>query len=300
MRFVTLAVILANLLAVSMGLPAITLAQEDVTTKREAAAIRAAAKDYAAALARGDAGALSKLWTDDGDYVDATGQRFKAREIISQLSGSIEKKRAVTSDEESKLRFITADVVVEDGTMGAEVTDDGEAAAGRFTAVWVKRDGRWRLDSLREAINVPVAEDPLQALEWLIGEWAGKADGSSVLVSSHRSNDGHFVVREFVDRHADGSAISGTQRIGWDASAGKLKCWTFDSLGGSGEGTWKRDGNRWVVESTDVLPDGRILTGRSTYIPGADGQFVWESAGAAIGDTSVPARRVKFNRAAEK
>jgi uncharacterized protein (TIGR02246 family) len=295
-------VILVSLAAAGLVLSPTTRAEEDENAKREEAAIRAAARQYTAALAAGDADALRKMWSDDGDYIDVTGQAFTAGEIISQLpgDGASDKRPSAAVSPDSTLRFITADVAVEDGAMMGSAAEDGEAAIGRYTAVWVKRDGRWRLDSLREAVNVAAAEDPLQALDWLIGEWAGKADGSSILVSSRRSNDGHFIIREFVDRHANGAATHGTQRIGWDASAGKFKCWTFDSLGGTGEGSWQQDGNRWVVETIAISSDGRKSTSKSTYIPGADGHFVWETADTKVGEANVPARRVQFKRAAEK
>jgi uncharacterized protein (TIGR02246 family) len=302
MRLSMKCVVLASLMALDIALPATTRAEDNDAAKREAAAIRAAAAQYVAALAAGDADALRRMWSDDGDYIDATGRAFKAREIIAQLpgDGAPDKRPSIAASSESTLRFITDDVVVEDGAMVGSAAEDSEAAMGRFTAVWVKRDGRWRLDSLREAINVAPAEDPLQALDWLIGEWAGKADGSTILVSSRRSNDGHFIVREFVERHPSGSATHGTQHISWDASTGKFKCWTFDSLGGSGEGIWQQDGNRWVVETIALSSDGRKSTSKSTYIPGADGRFVWETADTKVGDANVPGRRVQFKRAAEK
>jgi hypothetical protein len=157
------------------------------------------------------------------------------------------------------------------------------------------------LDSLRESsIASPAGEDPLKALDWLLGEWAGKADGNSILVSAKRSNDGHFVVREFADRDANGSVVVGTERIGWDEEAGKFKCWSFDSQGDTGQGVWRRDENRWIVETMAVMPDGRKVTTTSVYAPGDDGRFVWEAAGAKVGGDNVPGRRVEFKRAADK
>src|SRR5262249_8034540 len=144
---------------------------------------------------------------------------------------------------ESTIRFIGPGVAIEDGATGKEVTDDGALVTGRFTAVWVKRNGRWRLDSLRDACGAPAAtSDRLHAFDWLIGEWAGKTDSSTILVSSRWSDDRHFIIRDFVERAGDGEAVSATQRIGWDATTGTIKCWTFDSQGGSGEGSWRQDG----------------------------------------------------------
>ncbi len=271
--------------------------------KAESAAIRKAANEYSAAMRRGDFNALCNMWTSEGDYVDAAGRMFKANEIVprqtvGKASGS-EKSDDLVS--ESTIRIVAPGVAIEDGATGKEVADDGSIATGRFTAVWVKRNGRWRLDSLREASGVPAAtSDRLHALDWLIGEWAGKTDNGALLVSSRWSDDGHFIIRDFVERAGDGEAVTATQRIGWDATTGSIKCWTFDSQGGSGEGSWRQDGKRWIVKTTENMPDGGKVTASTIYIPGDQGRFVWEAEGTKVAGENVSPRRVEFKRAAEK
>lgn len=49
----------------------------------ELKAIRAAAAAYGDSLEEGDAEALAAAWTADGDYVDAAGRAFKARDLIA-------------------------------------------------------------------------------------------------------------------------------------------------------------------------------------------------------------------------
>ena len=242
------------------------------------------------------------MWTPEGDYVDASGKKFKVRKMLSRQddakSSAAESAGAQAPD--STLRFIARDVAIEDGISGRGMTDAGDVVTGRFTAVWVKRDDRWQLDSLREAeVTSPAAKDRLQELGWLIGEWVGTTDDGAILVSSHWSDDGHYIVREFIDRGDGREVVSGTQRIGWDASAGKIKCWTFDSQGGSGEGYWRRDGKRWIVETTEVMTDGKKATTSTVYIPGGEGRFVWETTGAKLAGESVPPQRVEFKRAAD-
>jgi uncharacterized protein (TIGR02246 family) len=278
-------------------------AQEKAAVKGDAAAVRAAARAYVAALRRGDMEAARQAWMPDGEYVDAAGRSSKAREVIESHAApanqTADKREVALPD--SSLRFVTPDVAIEDGVVEGELTDDGRAVTGKFTAVWVKRDGRWRLDSLREtAVAAPSASDRLQALQWLIGEWVGPTDGGAILVSSRWSDGGHYIVREFAERAGDGEVISGSQRIGWDPSSHRIKCWTFDSHGGSGEGVWRNEGDRWIIDTTEVMPDGTKATASAMYAPIGEGRFVWEAAGGKVGDKNVPTRRVEFKRAAER
>ena len=146
----------------------------------------------------------------------------------------------------------------------------------------------------------PTPADHLQPLAWLIGEWTGTTDYGAVLVSSHWCDGGNFIVREFLVRGDDGMAAGGTQRIGWDPIKRRIKSWTFDSQGGFGEGYWRQDGERWVVESTEVTADGRQVTLSAVYTPVEDGKFAWEIKASPVVDRPLPAQRVEFSRAAEE
>lgn len=143
------------------------------------------------------------------------------------------------------------------------------------------------------------ANDHLQSLGWLIGEWAGSSDNGNVLVSSHWSDGGNFIVREFIMRTADGDEAGGNQRIGWDPSSNRIKCWSFDSQGGFGEGFWRHDGKSWFVESEEVLADGSKSATTTVYTPEGDGRFAWEVKRAKVGDVSLPMQRNEFVRAAQ-
>lgn len=281
-------------------------AQEGREQKGDAAGVRAAAREYLNAMHRGDRKAAADVWTTDGEYTDAAGQTVKARKLLAQDSAPAGEApetdiKADIKLPESTLRFVTPEVAIEDGKSNSELTEDGRTVTGKFTAIWVKQDGKWRLDSLREtAIVPPSATERLQPLEWLIGEWVGAVEGGAVLVSSHWCDAGNYIVREFVERGADGAVTTGSQRIGWDPSVQKIKCWTFDSHGGSAEGIWRQDGDRWIVEMTEVMPDGSKAAAMASYTLAGDGRFVWEAMRGKVGDKAVPARRVEFKRAAER
>jgi uncharacterized protein (TIGR02246 family) len=304
MRILFPAIVLAGLTAVSWPIVPSAWAQEERDQKKDTAGVRAAAREYLEALRRGDLKAAAEVWTADGEYTDAAGTSQKARKLLAEQTAAAGDEAVAEAEvklPDSTLRFVTPDVAVEDGKTKSELSEDGRLVAGKFTAVWVKRDGKWRLDSLREsAVVPPSASERLQPLEWLNGEWVGATDRGVILVSSRWCDAGHFILREFVERAADGGVTTGSQRIGWDPSIEKIKCWTFDSHGGSAEGIWRQEGDRWIVETTEVMPDGSKAAALSSYTPAGDGRFVWEASRGKIGDKTVPTRSVEFKRAAER
>jgi uncharacterized protein (TIGR02246 family) len=245
--------------------------------------------------------ALARLWTEEGDYVDASGRKIKARDLIgtNATARRAVRRQDVVDTVQSEIRFITPNVAIEDGTYDCGDEAGETEATGRFTAVWVKQNDRWLLDSVRESITTtPPRSENLKPLEWLVGEWVGVSEDSVILVSSRWSDTGNYIIRE----HAvigDGGEVTGTERIGWDPSAREFRSWTFDSQDGRGEGRWKREGDRWVVDTTEVTADGKKATTSTLVTPGGEDQYVWEVKSSKIGDQNVAPQRVKFTRAPE-
>jgi hypothetical protein len=154
-----------------------------------------------------------------------------------------------------------------------------------------------------DGVTSPAAEPRspnghLQSLTWLLGEWAGKTEDESILISAHWSDGGSSIVREFVVRSDGRETMGGTERIGWDAAAGKFRSWTFDSDGGNGEGHWERDGDKWRMEAHEVLPDGQASKTSIIITPKDNDHFVWQVEAAKVSDRSLPTMRVEFQRAA--
>jgi uncharacterized protein (TIGR02246 family) len=276
-------------------------AVEASETGGETAAVRSASRSYVDAVARGDSETLLRAWTNEGDYVDASGRRHRAREFIrtSAARPGAAKMNRRAEKHESSLRFIAPGVAIEDGAYDAGTSGEGQASTGRFTAVWVKRDGRWLLDSLREAVSAtsPMSER-LRPLEWLLGEWVGVADDSAILVSARVSDRGTYIIRDFAVL-GDAVEATATERIGWDQESGGFKSWTFDSQDGRGEGTWKRDGDGWIVETREVMGDGSQALTTAKVSLGDGRHFLWNVTQSKVGDESLPVRRIKFQRAPE-
>jgi len=253
-------------------------------------------------MQRGDHAALRGMWTAEGDYVDASGKVTKAKDLFpeSARQPATEVPQSEVTGWESSLRFITPEVAIEDGILESGARSDGSTVSHRFSVVWVKRDGQWLIDSLREATSSsPSIHDRLSPLSWLVGEWAAQTKDGEILVSAHWSDQGKYLIRDFVVRGEGREPISGTERIGWDPAAKKIKSWMFDSQGGAGEGYWRRDGEQWVVEAVETMPDGNKAETSLIYMPTKPGQFMWEVARSQVADEKLPAQRIEFNRAAE-
>jgi hypothetical protein len=149
-----------------------------------------------------------------------------------------------------------------------------------------------------EPLNAaPSPGDSLHSLEWLLGEWTGMTDNAVVLVSAHWCDGGAFIERNIVVRPAGQPEIGGTQRIGWDPIRRRIKCWTFDSQGGTGEGYWQREGKSWIVESDEVLADGETSSTISKFTPQGKDRFLWDVERASVDGAILPKQQIEFVRA---
>jgi uncharacterized protein (TIGR02246 family) len=273
----------------------------DETGARDEQAIRAAAKQYVEALAQGDAKTLSALWVPDGDIVDEFGRSTPAREVIDREAKAREapaespKGGPEVNLGGSTIRFLTSDVAVEDGRVDVTAKDQ-PPRLGRFTAIWVRGDGRWRLATLREARISTSTADDLAALDAMVGQWTGQA-GTAQLDASARWNDKHtFLEREITVTHDGRVIMDGRQRIGIDPIDGKIKSWMHDSDGGHGEGVWTRHGDAWIVQATGVSPDGKRTASTNVYTFDGPESLTWKSDGGYSGGEKVAGFEIKLKR----
>ena len=79
--------------------------------------------------------------------------------------------------------------------------------------------------------------------------WSPNATGRGTTTSWR----GPFTVAGF----ATASTWPACRFIGWDPATEQIRSRVFDSDGGFGQGTWKKKGNRWYIQQSGVLPDGR-------------------------------------------
>jgi uncharacterized protein (TIGR02246 family) len=247
----------------------------------DVAAIRQRIESYVAAYNRQDAAAVAELWSEDAVYVNhQTGERIHGRAAIAAMFQSL-----FQSGEASQLsvtveaiRLITADVAIEDGAAEI-VTAAGEVENSTYTAVHVKKDGDWFLDSVRETATPAPTETPSQLddLAWLVGEWLDQDESATVRTQWQWAKNKTFLTSTFTVSVEDRLELEGTQIIGWDAANGRIRSWVFDSEGGFGEGVWRRAGNQWIVDSTSTMSDGSQGSATNVYTIVDENTFTWKS-----------------------
>lgn len=313
------AVALSALLVVHVSLVAGCLAAaEPAGREADAAAIRAAAKVYMEALQRGEAQTLADLWTTDGDIIDDAGQVLHGRGTVAgTTAGESAGPRPEFRITETNLRFVTADVAIEDGQVEVTLPSGGRPLEGRFSATWVREAGTWKLAALREARDPePSGLDALRDLDWMVGEWKAidetSHDGEATDVKpaaevtmSVRWNEPHtYLLREMRIRpanadatHASGLEIS--QRIGWDPLARRIRSWAFGSDGSHSEATWLRDGGSWVARTASVQPDGSQTSAINVYTFDGKDRCTMRSLHTHVGGEHLPPVALTLVRVAE-
>jgi uncharacterized protein (TIGR02246 family) len=267
------------------------------------AAIQKNAEACVQAFDKGDAGALAALFTEEGDFTDDTGRHLKGREAIEKAFAKVfadnkDLKLRIDSD---SLKFVSPDVAIEDGVSSVIAPDGSPPTRARFTNVHVKKDGKWLLSSVREAPYAPPTNsEHLRDLEYLVGEWADEsAKGEVARIEFDWAANQSFLVASFTTTFKNMSLGGGTQWIGWDPNAKTIRSWTFDTNGGFGEGTWSKDGDKWIIKTSSVLADGKKVTATNIATRADDDTLTWKSTertldGKPAGDISeIKLKRVK-------
>jgi uncharacterized protein (TIGR02246 family) len=250
---------------VLLGLTVRSGATEDAQDKaKEEAAILKNAEGFVEAFHKGDAKAVAAFWTADGDYTDMTGKLYKGREAIEKLFKGFfaENKGLKLRIDIASLKFVTPDVAIEDGMTSTITPDGAPPSRARYTTIHVKKEGKWMLSSVRDApYAAPSNHEQLSGLEWLIGDWAADSEkGEVARFAFSWTESENFIVSSFTTTFKNIAIGGGTQWIGWDPVAKKVRSWTFENNGGFGEGTWTQDGDKWVSKSAGVLRDGKKVT----------------------------------------
>ena len=260
------------------------------------AAIRRTGDTFMKAYADADADAIAAHFTPDAEYIDEQGNVHQGRAAITVAMNACfaEKMKCQIEMNIDSIRFISAGVAVEDGTTTVMPSDGTEPIYGKYTAVHVKTAGKWLAASVRDHALKERRQhrSQLQQLGWLQGDWVDENDECVVTFSCSSADNGNFLLRKFAIQVAGQEAMSGTQRIGWDPMTGKLRAWIFDSEGGYSDGSWHRDGDRWVLKTTGVTADGQTASSTSIYTFINDQTITWQSvdheiAGVQLADSEL-------------
>ena len=256
---------------------------------------------FIAAFNKGDARAVAAFWAPDATYVDQAGREHKGREAIQQLYEKVfaARKGAKLAIHVTAAKQLTPDVVLEDGVTEVTPAEGGPATAARFSAVLVKKDGEWYVQSIHDAVfHPPSNHEHLEGLEWLIGEWAGEAEkGESARASYEWAENQNFIVSSFATTLNGEPVLGGTQWIGWDAVDKRIRSWSFYSRGGFGEATWTKEGSSWSLKTTARTADGKKASATNIMTRTDDDHMTWQMTKLTVGGESLPdPKPVKMKR----
>lgn len=232
------------------------------------AGIAKKAQAFVEAFAKGDANALAAFWTPDGDYMDVNGRVLKGRKAIAQdfTEFFAANKGAQLRIDVQTIRFPTPDTAIEDGVTSVLPADGGLPERTSYRNFLVKKDGDWLLASVQEsAFTPPSNREQLQPLDWLVGEWVEDTKQPQAgHIAFDWSPDQNYIIGNRAVAVKGLMLDSGTDRIGWDASAKMIRSWNFDSNGAFSHGTWKLDGDKWVISSSMVSASGALANATTT------------------------------------
>ncbi len=239
-----------------------------------------------------DAGTLVSRFQTDATYELESGTVITGRDALQKhfeaaFSRAPEAQARIV---ESRIRFPTADIASDEGTVAVAQDSDSPEEQSRYVATWVRQDGHWKLKTLREmaaAAHSKSAHEHLHQLDWLIGEWLHESPDSLVKSSCRWSADGNFLLQDFKVQIDGAVVVAGSQRIGWDPLTKKVRSWVFDSEGGFGEAFWNWDGDHWVIRSSAVKYDGEITSSLNFVTPINGDSYRWEASHRMSGDTNL-------------
>jgi uncharacterized protein (TIGR02246 family) len=259
------------------------------------------AQEFIAAYNAGDAKAVAGFWTQDGEYIDQEDHHFKGRAAIEKVydKAFAENKGAKLAIHVTSVRQVTSDVALEEGVTEVTPADGGPAAVTKFSAVLVKKDGVWYLESVRDSASPEQSNaDHFEDLEWLIGDWTGEAEkGESATASYTYTENQNFMICSFTTTLNGIPVVGGTQWIGWDPIAKQVRSWSFYSGGGFGEAFWTKEGNTWTVKTTATTAAGKKAS-VTNLITKVDAEHItWQATKLTVDGKEIPdASPVKMKR----
>lgn len=245
--------------------------------------IQAQLTALSSAASSGDVEKMASLWTADGVYIDADGVQTSGREAIQRrfAEGQAQGKKAAISLTPSSIKFLGPDAAWSEGTVMRQ-SSAGMEPSTRFVMVMQKQSGKWFVASATETpIANRSASDHLNAMSWLIGDWAVEGAAKVKMQGEWTGNKSFILCRFLIDRPGQPQRTE-TQIIGWDPTKEQIVSWNFDSAGGFGYGTWTKHGAQWVVTMEGVEQSGSRTSAMNILtLSGAD-KFTWQSVNRNI------------------
>jgi uncharacterized protein (TIGR02246 family) len=266
--------------------------QQPSDQSEDEAAIRAMVASYVQAFNSHDSKSLADHWSPDAVYLNrSTGEEVVGRDaIVNQFAALFEEQPELKLEVEvTSIQFVSPNVAIEHGAASL-LTPNAEPEEIEYSAVDIKRDGKWLLDRVTDKPKevVPTHYEQLKSLEWMVGNWAEEGSDAEVELECNWTKNKNFLTRAFKIASDGQIDMSGMQIIGWDPAAKAIRSWTFDSNGTFSEAKWERRGDRWFIRNHGVLPDGRPATMVNVIKPVDENSFTWQTIDRTAGEELLP------------
>jgi uncharacterized protein (TIGR02246 family) len=252
------------------------------------------AQEFIAAYNKGDAKAVAAFWTEDATYIDLEGHEYKGRPAIQKLYEKVfaEGKGATLKIYPSSVKQLSPDVGIEEGITEVTPADGGPGSAAHFSAVLVKKDGEWYIQSVTDSVAQPPSNAKhFEDIDWLLGSWTSEAEkgtGEALTASYSWADNRNFIVSSFATTLKGIPVTGGTQWIGWDAVDKKIRSWTFYSGGGFSESGWTKDGDKWAVAVKARTADGKQLSATNLITKIDNDHATWQMTKLTVDGKEMP------------
>jgi uncharacterized protein (TIGR02246 family) len=266
--------------------PAKGTAETQTGSDADREAIHKSARAFVRAFNDGDVKAVAALWTEQAEYVDDGGVVLHGRPEIEKAYAELFKThpKARMDVQTQSVHFPSPNTAIEEGLVTLTLPGAELPITTAYRAIQVREGGQWRIAFSQEW---GAGQDKLEDLAWLIGSWTARPEGREVQFKFAWNEKKTLIRNHFTVKDGGKVISSGTQTIGMDPRTGQLASWTDDEDGGRGEALWFRDGNRWVVDSTGILPNGTETFAVNVITRLNDNEFLWRSVDRAVGEDEV-------------
>jgi uncharacterized protein (TIGR02246 family) len=238
------------------------------------------------AFSKGDAKAVASHWTKEGEYIGDDGTTIRGHAALEkdyQRFFANNPDNALDVEVES-LRFPSRDNAVVEGHFKLRTGKKQELVVSRCSFLYTREDGKWLVAIARESPGDGLS---LRDLEWLVGTWEAKRDGT-VVTTTYEWTKNKTYIRCHLSVTKDGETLTGTQMIGKMPSTGGLHIWTFEDEGGIGDADITRDGKKWMFAARGSTADGRVITLTNIMTPTDADTFLWQAVERTVDGESQP------------
>ena len=151
-------VLAASFTFVLAALPSFAHAADTLADQQAEAAVRQASAQEVKAFMDKDAGELARLWSDDMVVTNPLNKFVNKRQVLGMVQSGV--LTFTANEREIEYAHVYGDTVILAGhetvTWGSKMPHAGKTEHLLFTAVWMKRAGRWQ-EVARQASVVPPA-----------------------------------------------------------------------------------------------------------------------------------------------